>query len=204
MAGFAPFYPLSIPTITAIGHEQDLPLLCKVSDRNIGTPSLLGQYFKDMVESVNEKKTKSHAALTEKIKKQFQEQLEAGQKQNKALQEKLTQITKANEEAQKKQTEAMGKLQVQLKTQMEASAKQSKDFGDRLTKMQDTNSQLQKTLERVNAQNTESAKQLAVAKEQAKVLEKQLAEAKVKGSNVGVIVIMGVIIVALLIVLIMK
>jgi exonuclease VII large subunit len=74
---------LTTPTITAIGHEQDMPLLCKMSDRNIGTPSLLGRYFKDMVESVNEKKTRSHAALTEKIKKQFQEQLEAGQNRTK-------------------------------------------------------------------------------------------------------------------------
>lgn len=71
---------LTTPTIAAIGHEVDTPLLCKVSDRNIGTPSLLGQYFKDMVENVSEKKTKSRASLTEKIKKQFQEQLEAGQR----------------------------------------------------------------------------------------------------------------------------
>jgi exonuclease VII large subunit len=195
---------LATPTITAIGHEQDLPLLCKVSDRNIGTPSLLGQYFKDMVESVNEKKTKSHAALTEKIKKQFQQQLEAGQKQNKALQEKLTQITKANEEAQRKQAEAMGKLQEQLKTQTEASTKQAKDFGDKLTKMQETNSQLQKTLDRVNTQNTESAKQLAVAKEQARTLQKQLAQAQNRPSNLALPLIMGIIILALLVALIVK
>ena len=195
---------LATPTITAIGHEQDLPLLCKVSDRNIGTPSLLGQYFKDMVESVNEKKTKSHAALTEKIKKQFQQQLEASQKQNKALQEKLTQITKANEEAQKKQAEAMGKLQEQLKTQTEASTKQAKDFGDKLTKMQETNSQLQKTLDRVNTQNTESAKQLAVAKEQARTLQKQLAQAQNRPSNLALPLFMGIIILALLVALIVK
>lgn len=195
---------LATPTITAIGHEQDMPLLCKVSDRNIGTPSLLGQYFKDMVEGVNEKKSKSHAALTEKIKKQFQDQLEAGQKQNKDLQEKLTQISKANEETQKKQAEAMGKLQEQLKAQTEASAKQTKDFGDKLTKMQETNSQLQKTLEQVNTQNTESTKQLAIAKEHAKALERQLSEAKGKGSNVTLLVIMVVIIVVLIIALIVK
>lgn len=188
---------LTTPTITAIGHEQDMPLLCKVSDRNIGTPSLLGQYFKDMVECVNEKKSKSHAALTEKIKKQFQEQLEAGQKQNKELQEKLTTISKANEDMQKKQAEAMGKLQEQLKEQTEVSKKQAKDFGDKLTKMQETNSQLQKSLERVNAKNTESEKQLAIAKEQAKALERQLAAAKRGRIDYTAIVIVVLIIISL-------
>jgi septal ring factor EnvC (AmiA/AmiB activator) len=55
--------------------------------------------------------------------------------------------------------------------------------------MQETNSQLQKTLERVNTQNTESAKQLAVANEQARTLEQQLAAAKNKGTNRGVIIV---------------
>ena len=219
---------LKTPTISAIGHEVDTPLLCKVSDRNIGTPSLLGQYFKDMVENVSEKKTKSRASLTEKIKKQFQEQLEAGQKQNKELQEKLATLTKNQEEAtkkhneqvvtaqkqnqelqkklndlteiQKKHTDEMGKLQTQLKEQTDNNAKQAKEFGERLGKMQDTNGQLQKSLDKITTQNTESLKQLNAAKERARELERQLNEAK-KGSGKTGFVVMTVIAIVLLIIL---
>lgn len=219
---------LTTPTIAAIGHEVDTPLLCKVSDRNIGTPSLLGQYFKDMVENVSEKKTKSRASLTEKIKKQFQEQLEAGQKQNKELQEKLATLTKNQEEAtkkhneqvenaqkqnqelqkklndlteiQKKHTDEMGKLQTRLKEQTDNNAKQAKEFGESLKKMQDTNGQLQKSLDKITTQNTESLKQLNAAKERAKELERQLNEAKKSGGKTGYIV-MTVIAAILLIIL---
>ena len=66
-----------------------------------------------MVENVSEKKSKSRASLTEKIKKQFQEQLEAGQKQNKELQEKLATLTKNQEEATKKHNEQVVTAQKQ-------------------------------------------------------------------------------------------
>lgn len=223
---------LTTPTIAAIGHEVDTPLLCKVSDRNIGTPSLLGQYFKDMVENVSEKKTKSRASLTEKIKKQFQEQLEAGQKQNKELQEKLATLTKNQEEAtkkhneqvvtaqkqnqelqkklndlteiQKKHTDEMGKLQNQLKEQTDNNAKQAKEFGERLGKMQETNGQLQKNLDKITTENTKSLKLLGDAKERAKDLERQLSESKnTSGWKIGV-VILSVISLVLLILYLVK
>jgi hypothetical protein len=223
---------LTTPTIAAIGHEVDTPLLCKVSDRNIGTPSLLGQYFKDMVENVSEKKTKSRASLTEKIKKQFQEQLEAGQKQNKELQEKLATLTKIQEEAtkehneqvviaqkqnqelqkklndlteiQKKHTDEMGKLQNQLKEQTDNNAKQAKEFGERLGKMQETNGQLQKNLDKITTENTKSLKLLGDAKERAKDLERQLSESKnTSGWKIGV-VILSVISLVLLILYLVK
>ena len=184
------------PVIGAIGHPDEKVFIKQLVDKEIGTPSLLGTYFKDMVETVSEKKTKSRAALTEKIKKQFQEQLEAGQKQNKALQEKLTALTKIQEEANKKQTEAMGKLQGQLKEQTDLNAKQSKEFGESLKKMQETNGQLQKSLDKITTQNTESLKQLNAAKDRARELERQLQAAEKKGGGMR-----GWIIVAVLILL---
>ena len=44
------------------------------------------------------RKTKSRAALTEQIKKQFKDQLEAGKKQNEELQKKLQALTNNQEE----------------------------------------------------------------------------------------------------------
>ena len=166
------------PVITAIGHEADTPLICKLSDRNIGTPSLLGQYFKDMVESVNEKKTRSHAALTEKIKKQFQQQLEAGQKQNEELQKRLTALTKTQEESQKQHKEQVEKsnkqnedlqkklttLTDQLKRQSDQSQKQQTEFNSNLKQMQNTNAQITRQLDAAKNNVTQLERQLAYAR----------------------------------------
>ena len=73
---------LKTPTIAAIGHVEEKLFIKQLVDKCAPTPNGLGQYFSEMVESVSEKKTKSRAALTEQIKKQFKDQLEAGQKQN--------------------------------------------------------------------------------------------------------------------------
>ena len=203
---------MSTPIICAIGHVGEELFMKSIADKVASTPNGLGQYFSEMVETVSEKKTKSRAALTEKIKKQFQDQLEAGQKQNKELQEKLAKLTKTqedtqkqhkeqvekankqNEELQKKlaeltktHTEQLGKLQGQMKAQTEASAKQSKEFNESLKKMQDTNTELNKSLQKLTAQNTQAAKDLNEAKEKQRQLEKQLEEAlaKHKGCSSG-------------------
>ena len=89
----------------------------ELADREVSVPNDLGHYFKDMMETVNEKKTKSRAVLTEQIKKQFKDQLEASQKQNKELQEKLAKLTKTQEETQK-----------QNKEQIEASNKKNENL----------------------------------------------------------------------------
>ena len=210
---------LKTPFISAIGHPDEKLFIKELADREVSVPNDLGHYFKDMMETVNEKKTKSRAVLTEQIKKQFKDQLEAGQKQNKELQEKLakkankqneelqkklTEINKANETAQKTHAEQLGKLQVQLKAQTEASTKQSKEFNESLKKMQDTNGQLQKTLEKMTAQNNQTSKELNDAKDKARQLEKQLSEAISKnGNNIWMIVAI-IAIIALVAVLIFR
>ena len=196
--------------IAAIGHVEEKLFIKQLADKEAPTPNGLGSYFAKMVEEVSEKKTKSRAVLTEQIKKQFKDQLEAGQKQNKELQEKLTKLNKTQEETQKQHkeqvekankqneellkndtaptktyTEQMGKLQGQMKAQTEASAKQSKEFNESLKKMQDTNGQLQKTLEKMTSQNTQTSKELNDAKDKARQLEKLLSEAS---SNNGKII----------------
>ncbi len=198
--------------IAAIGHVEEKLFIKQLADKEAPTPNGLGHYFSDMVETVSEKKTKSRAALTEQIKKQFKDQLEAGQKQNKELQEKLTKLTKTQEETQKQHkeqvdkanklneelqkklgelskthSEQMVKLQVQLKAQTEASTKQSKEFNESLKKMQETNGQLNKSLQKLTTQNTQAAKDLNESKEKQRQLEKQLEEAlaKHKGCSSG-------------------
>lgn len=154
---------LRTPIIAAIGHVEEKLFIKQIVDKEAPTPNGLGQYFSDMVESVSEKKTKSRAVLTEKIKKQFQEQLEAGKKQNKELQDKLEKLTKAQEEANKKhneqvqaltkaQTEATKKhneqvqaIQKQHKEQTEKTNKQNEELQKKLTEITKANEAAQKT-----------------------------------------------------------
>lgn len=141
---------LKTPIIAAIGHVEEKLFIKQIVDKEAPTPNGLGQYFSDMVESVSEKKTKSRAVLTEKIKKQFQEQLEAGKKQNKELQDKLEKLTKAQEEANKKHNE---QVQALTKAQTEATKKHNEQ-------VQAIQKQHKEQTEKTNKQNEELQKQL--------------------------------------------
>ena len=199
---------LKTPFISGVGHKPEKIFLRQVADKWTPTPQGLGQYFSELAETVNEKKNKSQAALTEQIKKQFKDQLEAGQKQNKELQEKLAKLTKNQEEATKKhneQVQALTKAQTeatkQHKEQIEAIQKQHKEqlektnkqneelqkklteFNGSLKKMQETNGELNKSLQKLTAQNTQAAKDLNEAKDRARQLEKQLEEALSKNKG---------------------
>lgn len=141
---------LKTPFISGVGHKDEKIFLRQVADKWTATPQGLGQYFSDMVETVSEKRTKSRAALTEQIKKQFKEQLEAGQKQNKELQEKLTKLTKAQEDANKKHNE-----QVQALTKAQSEA--TKKHNEQVAAIQKQNKE---QLEKTNKQNEELQKKL--------------------------------------------
>ena len=124
---------LKTPFISGVGHKPEKIFLRQVADKWTPTPQGLGQYFSELAETVNEKKNKSQAALTEQIKKQFKDQLEAGQKQNKELQEKLAKLTKTQEETQK-----------QHKEQVDKANKQNEELQKKLTEITKANETAQK------------------------------------------------------------
>lgn len=140
---------LKTPVIAAIGHVEEKLFIKQLVDKAAPTPNGLGQYFSEMVESVSEKQSKSRAALTEQIKKQFKDQLEAGQKQNKELQEKLTILTKNQEEATKKHNE---QVQALTKAQQESAKKHA----EQVQTAQKQNQELQKKLSDITKANTEA------------------------------------------------
>lgn len=164
---------LRTPTIAAIGHVEEKLFIKQLVDKCAPTPNGLGQYFSEMVESVSEKKTKSRAALTEQIKKQFKDQLEAGQKQNKELQEKLTKLTKAQEEAVKKHNE-----QVQALTKVQAEA--TKKHNEQVEVLGKQNQELQKKLSEITKAHEATQKQQseAMVKLQAQMKEQNEAHSK--------------------------
>ena len=164
---------LKTPIIAAIGHVEEKLFIKQLVDKCAPTPNGLGQYFSEMVESVSEKKTKSRAALTEQIKKQFKDQLEAGQKQNKELQEKLTSLTKAQEEAVKKHNE-----QVQALTKVQAEA--IKKHNEQVEVLGKQNQELQKKLSEITKAHEATQKQQseAMVKLQAQMKEQNEAHSK--------------------------
>ena len=187
---------MNTPTIGAIGHVEERIFIKQLVDKCAPTPNGLGQYFSEMVENVSEKKTRSRAALTEKIKKQFKDQLEAGQKQNKELQEKLKVLTKAQEDSVKAQQEATKKHNEQV----QAAQKQNKELQEQLkgiqkshqeqiTKLTEAQKQqqeqqkkqqeeLNKSLGKMQESNAQLQKNLAAITTQNTESLKQLAQAK--------------------------
>ena len=164
---------LKTPVIAAIGHVEEKLFIKQLVDKAAPTPNGLGQYFSEMVESVSEKKTKSRAALTEQIKKQFKDQLEAGQKQNKELQEKLTSLTKAQEEAVKKHNE---QVQALTKVQVEATKKHN----EQVEVLGKQNQELQKKLSEITKAHEATQKQQseAMVKLQARMKKQNEAHSK--------------------------
>lgn len=187
---------MNTPTIGAIGHVEERIFIKQLVDKCAPTPNGLGQYFSEMVENVSEKKTRSRAALTEKIKKQFKDQLEASQKQNKELQEKLKVLTKAQEDSVKAQQEATKKHNEQV----QAAQKQNKELQEQLkgiqkshqeqiTKLTEAQKQqqeqqkkqqeeLNKSLGKMQESNAQLQKNLAAITTQNTESLKQLAQAK--------------------------
>lgn len=170
---------MTTPVIAAIGHVEDRLYFKQMSDKVAPTPTGLGQYFSEMVETVSERKTKSRAALTEQIKKQFQEQLAAGQKQNKELLEQIEKLTKGQQEESKRHNE-----------QIEKANRQNQELQKRLMDISKANEEAQKAH---NAQLSQ--------------LRTQLSEMSVKqqpGSTLWIVVAAVVIIIILAALLFLK
>lgn len=108
---------LQTPVLSAIGHQQDNPLVCKVTDKNIGTPSLLGQYFKDMVERVSSEKANSKAVLVEQVKKQFTTQIETQGKQIAQLQKQITEESEKHAKEMQQSAIAIEKINATVRAE---------------------------------------------------------------------------------------
>lgn len=163
---------LNTATIAAIGHVEEKLFIKQVVDKVASTPNGLGQYFSEMVEKVAESKSKSRAVLTEQIKKQFQEQIVAGQKQNKELQEKLKILTDNQKAAAEVQKEATKKHEEQVT----AAQKQNKELQEQLKN-------IQKAHEEQLSKLTEAHKeQTALQQKQQEILNTNLS--KLQESNI--------------------
>ena len=198
---------LNTPLICAVGHVDEKIFIKNLADYVASTPNGLGTYFSNIVESVIQKRNNSRAALVEEVKKQYIQQIEIAEKQNKSLQEQIEKMTKASTDAQanfKSQSESMSKqlldLQQSLKTMQKTNADQTKNFNDNLSALQKTNADLQGALTNATAQANKAISELTMANTRNSDFEIQLKESE-KTSNVLIaisilllIVLIGVIV----------
>lgn len=208
---------MKTPVVTAVGHTPDKVFINEIADLEKETPSLLGTYFKDIVESVAKKKADSTAALSKKIEAQFKDQLDAAKKQNADLQKKIDDLTKAstaaqklhdeqvkasqkqlddlakgNAEARQKDREQMEALQKQLSSLGETNKCQSESFTRQLGKMQ-------QDITSLTGENKALTAQVTRERERKEALERSLLEAQNRKGGTGLVI--AVIVLAVLLVL---
>ena len=143
---------MSIPVICAVGHVEEKLFIKYISDKVAPTPNGLGAYFKDMVENVALKRSRSREVLTKQIEAQFKEQIETAKKQNTELQGKIEQLTKNSEASQKlhkEQIEAANRQNAELQKKIDEIDKGSeagrKANEEQMTKLNAQLTELQKT-----------------------------------------------------------
>ncbi|HWB27578.1 MAG TPA: exodeoxyribonuclease VII large subunit [Chitinophagaceae bacterium] len=80
--------------VTAIGHEQDTPLLQKIADKAFITPTAFGQYLYDLYNETTEQTALSKTKLIEDITKQVSVNYEQQLQQTNLLLEQARQMAK--------------------------------------------------------------------------------------------------------------
>lgn len=160
---------LKTPFISAIGHEDEKIFIKRIADKVLISPTDLGNYFRETIERVDKAMNDSMAVLREKVKKEYQAQIDKATKQNQELNKQITDLKKSYDEGQKqqkKQIEDANKQNTELQKKLAAITKTSEE-GQKLMKKQ---------LEDANKQNTELQKKLGELTESNKKTTESMAK----------------------------
>lgn len=219
---------LNTPFISAIGHEDEKIFIKRIADKVVISPTDLGNYFRETIERVDKAMNDSMAVLREKVKKEYQAQIDKQTKQNQELNKQITELKKSQDEGQKihkKQIEDANKLNQELQKKVAAITKTSEE-GQKLMKKQleDANKQngelqkklgeqtesikkttesigkMQTTITKLTTENTEANKNLTNANTQIAELKRQLAE----GSGISKGLFYAVLVIAIVIILLLS
>ena len=192
---------LDTPLICAVGHVEEKIFIKNLADKVASTPNGLGVYFSNMVESVIQKRNSSRAALVEEVKKQYIQQIETAEKQNRMLQEQIAKMAKASEQAQanfKTQSDSMTKqmssLQENLMGLKKTNEDQAKQFGENIAAMQKTNKELQDSLTSATRELTKVGVELVASKTRVNELEEMLSKSRGRFTFATVLLIIAVVI----------
>ena len=153
------------------GHEGEKLFILNIADKAIAIPHALGTYFRDITDSVIQKRNNSRAALVKEVEGQFKKQIEDSNKKNQELTKQLQEavkkhneqvqaLTKAQTEATKQHKEQVEAIQKQHKEQLEKTNKQNEELQKKLGELTKTHTeQMGKLQGQMKAQTEASAKQ---------------------------------------------
>ncbi len=218
---------LNTPFISAVGHEDEKIFIKRIADKVVISPTDLGNYFRETIERVDKTMNDSMAVLREKVKKEYQAQIDKATKQNQELNKQITELKKSYDEGQKqqkKQIEDANKLNTELQKKVAAITKTSEE-GQKLMKKQleDANKQngelqkklgeqtesikkttesigkMQTTITKLTTENTEANKNLTNANTQIAELKRRLAE----GSGISKGLFYAVLVIAIAVMLLL-
>ena len=138
------------------GHEGEKLFILNIADKAIAIPHAFGTYFRDITDSVIQKRNNSRAALVKEVEGQFKKQIEDSNKKNQELTKQLQEavkkhneqvqaLTKAQTEATKQHQEQVEAIQKQHKEQTEKANKQNEELQKKLTEITKANETAQKT-----------------------------------------------------------
>ena len=65
---------LNTPVVSAVGHPEERLTFKEIADKEVATPTALGQYLSELVERVADMKAKSKALLVQQVSKQYADQ----------------------------------------------------------------------------------------------------------------------------------
>ena len=216
---------LNTPFISAIGHEDEKIFIKRIADKVVISPTDLGNYFRETIERVDKSMNDSMAVLREKVKKEYQAQIDKATKQNQELNKQITELKKSYDEGQKqqkKQIEDANKLNTELqkkvaaitktseegqklmKKQVEDATKQNTELQKKLGELTESNKKttenigkMQATITKLTLENTEANKNLTNANTQIADLKRQLAE----GGGINKGLFYAVLVIAIVIIL---
>lgn len=153
------------------GHEGEKLFILNIADKAIAIPHALGTYFRDITDSVIQKRNNYRAALMKEVEGQFKKQIEDSNKKNQELTKRLQEavkkhneqvqaLTKAQTEATKQHKEQVEAIQKQHKEQLEKTNKQNEELQKKLGELTKTHTeQMGKLQGQMKAQTEASAKQ---------------------------------------------
>lgn len=140
--------------------------------KDVSTPSLLGTYFKDLVNRVIEERSKSKAVLVDEVKKQYEDRLTVQTAQNKSLNEKLA----LNAQEMKKLQEYIAQMSKAQEHATLENERKSKMIDEQLRRINQQNEELKKELKQKNDIEARQAGTIARQTERISSLEKELSQ----------------------------
>ena len=145
--------------IYGVGHEKENLFIRNVADKVIPIPFALGTYFRDLVETVIQKRNSSRAALVQEVKRQYEKQIEDSNRRNKELTVQLEAIQRQRREQEKEMNKRLTQQTDQLKSYNQNLSKLQNEN----TRRQEENLQIMRELSNARAKNRELEEQLAQA-----------------------------------------